>query len=107
MVQELRAENESFTDRVLDSEKPVLVDFYAGWCRPCLAMVPVLERLEEKLQGRCDVVKIDIEDYFDLAEEFNITSIPALLLFKGGKKVKHIVGALSLQELENTINDVL
>jgi len=92
-----------FKQRVLKSELPVLVDFYADWCGPCRTMVSVLEELADQFESRLKVLKVDIEKNFSLAEQYDIASIPALFVFKNGQVIKQQVGALSRAELEEMI----
>ena len=88
---ELEFNLENFKKDVLDSEKPVLVDFYADWCGPCNMMAPIIEELASDLQGKARVGKINVDENQDLAMEYNVMSIPTLIIFKEGKEVKRIV----------------
>jgi len=92
-----------FKQRVLKSELPVLVDFYADWCGPCRTMASVLEELADQFESRLKVLKVDIEKNQSLSEYYNITSIPTLIIFKNGQVIKQQVGALSRAELEEMI----
>lgn len=96
---ELEFNLENFKKDVLDSEKPVLVDFYADWCGPCNMMAPIIEELASDLQGKARVGKINVDENQDLAMEYNVMSIPTLIIFKEGKEVKRIVGVRSKEEL--------
>ena len=88
-----------FKSVVLESEKPVLVDFFATWCGPCRQMSPILEQVSEE---RIDVkiVKVDVDENQNLAAEYGVMSIPTLIYFKGGKAVSQAVGARSKASLE-------
>ncbi len=90
-----------FADAVLTSSgsKPVLVDFWATWCRPCTMMAPVLDELAGAESDKLTVAKVDVEANQELAAEYQITAIPALLLFSEGKVVKRITGAKSKSAL--------
>jgi thioredoxin 1 len=95
---------ETFTDQnwqqqVLGSEKVVLVDFWAQWCQPCLAMVPDLEAVAEAYKGRLRVGKVNVEENNDVAFKYNVTGMPTLLVLKGGKVLDQRVGKLSKDAL--------
>ena len=85
----------SFQPEVVSSSVPVLVDFWAEWCGPCKAIAPVLEQLNTELTGKLKIVKVNVDEAPDLAQQFGIRSIPTLLVFKGGKVVDQAVGAKS------------
>ena len=90
----LSATKETFESEVLKSDKPVLVDFNAGWCGPCKAMKPVLEELEAATPG-VKFVAVDIDEEDELSEDNDVASIPCLVLFKGGAEVKRSVGLVA------------
>ena len=96
---ELKLSSENFTEEVLNSEKPVLVDFYADWCGPCNAMSPVIEELAKELEGKAKVGKINVDENSDIAVEYNVMSIPTLIVFKNGKEEKRLVGVRDKEEL--------
>ncbi|MFF2141056.1 thioredoxin [Kitasatospora sp. NPDC058190] len=83
----------TFKSDVLDSEKPVLVDFWATWCGPCRQVAPVLEDIAAEHGDKLTVVKLDVDANQVTAAEYNVISIPTLILFKGGQPVKQITGA--------------
>jgi thioredoxin 1 len=82
----------SFATEVLQSGTPVLVDFWATWCQPCLAIAPLVKKLADSHQGRLKVVKIDTDENSDIAAKYEVTGIPCLILFKNGEPVDRIVG---------------
>ena len=85
------------------SEGVVLVDFFATWCGPCKMLAPVLEELGEELTGKAKIVKVDIDQSMDLADEFRITSVPTMILFKNGKAVESLVGFLPKERIKQVI----
>ncbi len=98
---EIKLSLENFEKEVLKSEKPVLVDFYADWCGPCNAMAPVIEELATELDGKAKVGKINVDENSDIAVEYNIMSIPTLIIFQNGKEEKRLVGLRDKEELLN------
>lgn len=86
--------NDDFTATVLESDVPVFVDFWATWCPPCKRIAPFVEELADDFAGRAKVVKIDVDEAADVAAQFGITSVPTLMVFKGGKKVEEVAGAV-------------
>jgi thioredoxin 1 len=83
----------TFQSDVLDSETPVLVDFWAEWCGPCRMIAPALEEISDELAGRLTVAKVNIDDDPEWASKFNVRSIPTMMIFKGGQKVAEKLGA--------------
>ena len=101
---------QEFDDKVIDSKKVVLVDFWAEWCPPCRAMAPVLHATSEKMDEHVDIVKVNIEDGADnaqLAGDYHIQSIPNMHIFKDGKVVDHIIGMVPASVLEATLSKYL
>ena len=90
----LEITDSSFQDTVLKSDKPVLVDFWAVWCGPCKAIAPIMTELAAEYEGRLKVGKLDIDNNQEVSVKYGIRSIPTLLLFKDGKIVDQIVGAV-------------
>ncbi len=99
----LVVESSNFKKEVLESKIPVAVDFYADWSPPCKAYTPVFEKEDKKLAGKVKFVKLNVDNAIDIAREYQVMSIPATILFKGGKQVKSITGAYGEEDLENWI----
>ena len=89
----------TFETEVLQSDLPVLVDFWAPWCGPCRMQIPVLEQVASRLGSRARVTKVNVDQYPELAGRFRITGIPTLLLFKEGRLVQEFVGLQSAPAL--------
>lgn len=96
---ELKLNSENFEKVVLNSEEPVLVDFFADWCGPCKMMSPIVKELATELNGKVKVGKINVDENSDIAVEYNVMSIPTLIVFKNGKEEKRLVGVRDKEEL--------
>ncbi|WP_058270857.1 thioredoxin [Olsenella massiliensis] len=88
-----------FDQLVVQADKPVLVDFWASWCGPCRALGPVVEEVAEQMADKLAVYKCNVDDESELAQKFQIVSIPTLILFKGGKPVHVMVGNMPKADL--------
>jgi thioredoxin 1 len=97
----------SFQQEVLNSDVPVLVDFWATWCGPCLAIAPVIDALADEFKGKAKVVKLDVDENGDVAGEYGIRSIPTLMVFKNGKVVKKHVGGMSMAGFSQMIEEAI
>jgi len=93
----------SFKQDVLDSEIPVLVDFWAPWCGPCRMVAPVVDEIAEQYAGQLKVVKLNTDENPAIASQYGIRSIPTLMIFKGGQKVDMVVGAVPKSTLATTL----
>jgi thioredoxin 1 len=97
----------NFDQEVTNSATPVLVDFWAEWCGPCKMMGPILDDVARDMNGQLKVVKVNVDDEQELAAKFNIMSIPTMIVFKGGKPVDMVVGAMSKDQLLNKIKPII
>lgn len=104
---EIKITDNNFETEVKACSLPVLVDFYADWCGPCKMMAPLVAQLSEAYEGKCKVGKCNTDENPMLAREFNIMSIPTFILFKDGAVVDTLIGAVSKNELEARIKQVL
>ena len=99
----IHLEDGTFDSEVLKSETPVLVDFWAVWCGPCKAIGPVVDELAKEYKGKLKVAKLDIDHHQQVPQKYGIRSIPTLLIFKGGRVVSQLVGAMPRSKLEAEI----
>lgn len=103
----MEVNKQTFSQEVLGASVPVLVDFWAPWCGPCRMQGPVLEELAAELDGKALVAKVNVDQEPELAMQFQVSSIPTLLLFDQGKVVEQRVGLTPKQALENMITPYL
>ncbi len=97
----------TFDAEVIQSDMPVLVDFWAPWCGPCKAIGPILETISKDFEGRLKIVKCNVDDNPSTPSNYGIRAIPTLILFKNGEKVEQIVGMVEKSKLEQTIKNNL
>jgi thioredoxin 1 len=103
MSVEITVTGENFQKEVLESPLPVLLDFWAEWCNPCRMIAPSVEQLAESYKGKIIVGKVNVDIEADLAAQYNIISIPTLMVFKGGEVAAHKVGAFPKHDIEALI----
>ena len=98
---------ENFEEEVLQSDMPVLVDFYADWCGPCKMMAPVVEKMAEEFEGRIKIGKLNTDENMQIAQQYRISSIPTFMVFQGGKQSDTWMGAMSAADLKSKLEQVL
>jgi thioredoxin 1 len=103
----LQVTDASFKQDVLESEVPVLVDFWAPWCGPCRMVAPVVDEIAQQYEGQVKVVKLNTDENPNVASQYGIRSIPTLMIFKGGQRVDMVVGAVPKTTLANTLEKYL
>ena len=96
-----------FEQEVLKADVPVLVDFWAPWCGPCVSIAPALEKLAEQYEGKARIAKVNVDENPELAAQFGVRSIPYLVMFKNGEASQSVVGAQPPQALDKLIQDSL
>ncbi len=101
MAEPVEVTKETFENEVLNSDIPVLVDFWAAWCAPCRQVAPVMDRIADEYEGSLKVAKVDVDAEGELAGLFGISSIPTIALFEPGEQPKAVTGALPKEMLES------
>jgi thioredoxin 1 len=97
----------TFTDEVINSDETIMVDFWAEWCGPCRAVSPILDQIATEHSDKIKIVKLNVDDNPQIAAQYQITSIPAMKVFKGGEVVKTIIGAKPKPAIEKDLADFL
>ena len=98
---------ENFDSIVINSDKPVLVDFWAEWCGPCKMLTPTIEAIAEEYKDKSSIVKINVDDAPAIATKYGIRSIPSILLFSNGDVMEQRVGAVSKEELTSLLDKII
>ncbi len=88
-------------------EGVVLIDFFADWCMPCMMMLPIVEDLADEFEGRAKIAKLNVSEYEDIAEKYNVNTIPNFTILKDGKIQEQFIGAMTLEELEEKVKKYL
>ena len=100
-------ESEDLQNTLTTSSKPIIVDFYAEWCGPCKILAPVLANVSEKYEDSISIIKIDIDKYSNLAQDYEVQSVPTLIFFLDGKEVKRTTGFMPEEKLTQIIEEAL
>lgn len=104
----VKSVNESnFEDLVLNSDKPVVVDFWAEWCGPCKALAPILDEISKEVSGKAEIVKLNVDECGEIAQKFGIRGIPTLIFFKNGEVKSTLVGNQPKSEILKNINGLV
>lgn len=103
----LNLTKENFDREVLNSELPVMVDFWASWCGPCQMVAPIVDELEKEYIGKLKIGKVNVDEQGELASEFAVVSIPTIIIFKNGKISEKMVGARSFDDFCDIIDSIL
>ncbi len=107
MSEPISVSDNNFDQTVLQANLPVLVDFWAPWCRPCLMISPILDELANEYSGKVSIARLDVDQNPKTASKYNIMSIPTLLIFKQGQPISHIVGFRPKAELKQSLDAAL
>ncbi len=107
MSEPIALTDDNFADEVIESDKPVLVDFWAAWCGPCRMVGPIVEELAGEYEGKVKVGKVDVDAAQKTAGEYGIRSIPTILIFKGGKVADQIIGAVPKAQIVEKLDAAL
>jgi thioredoxin 1 len=99
--------DENFDQEISNTQRPILVDFYAEWCPACRVLSPILEKIEKEYEGKLILAKLNVDFAPKTAQKFGINPIPTVILFKGGKPVSGFIGARSEVEIKNWLNENL
>lgn len=107
MSEPINVGDQTFDKVVLQSEIPVLVDFWAAWCGPCRMVAPVLAEIAAEHEGKIRIVKVNVDENPDLAARYRITSIPAMKVFRHGEEVRELIGAMPKAAIEEQLTGIL
>ena len=94
-------------EKIINESKPTIVDFFATWCGPCKMLSPILEKVEEDSKGEFNIVKIDVDESYDVAKKYGIMSVPTMIIFKDGDEQEKIVGLLQKNQIEDAVRNYI
>ncbi|XP_072530643.1 thioredoxin, mitochondrial [Salminus brasiliensis] len=100
-------DNEDFTERVINSDLPVVIDFHAQWCGPCKILGPRLEKAIAKQKGRVAMAKVDIDEHTDLAIEYGVSAVPTVIAMRGGDVIDHFTGIRDEDQLDSFVKKLI
>ena len=103
----INVDQDSFQKAVLDSQKPVLVDFWAPWCGPCRAVAPIVEELANDYKGQIEFAKVNVDEAPFVASKYGVMSIPTIIVFKDGKPIQHAIGYQPKDQLKKLLDGAL
>lgn len=106
-MSDLTLTDQNFEEAVIKSSMPVVVDFWAPWCTPCRIVTPIIHELAHEYEGKVKVLEMNVDENPKTAEQFNVLSIPTIMLFKNGQPVKSLIGAQGKQSYKQGIEEVL
>jgi len=98
---------QNFENEVINSDKPVLVDFYADWCGPCRMISPIIEQLAEQYEGKAKIAKVNVDSNGPIAVRYKVMGVPSLVFFKNGREVNRIVGAQPKWQLTSILDQLI
>ena len=107
MSEPIVVDDSNFEQEILQSKIPVLVDFWAPWCRPCLMVAPILDELAEEYSGKINIARLDVDQSPKTASSYSIVSIPTMIIFRDGKPIFQMVGFKPKQELKRELDTAL
>ncbi|MBN9612634.1 MAG: thioredoxin [Actinobacteria bacterium] len=107
MSEAINVDEGTFEKVVLNSDIPVLVDFWAAWCGPCRMVAPVLDEIAQEHEGKIRIVKLNVDENPNLSAQYRITSIPAMKVFKNGEEVREIIGAMPKAMIEERLAGII
>lgn len=103
----LELTNNNFENQIKNTNKLILIDFWAAWCNPCQILAPIIEELDQEYKDRVIITKVNVDNNQNIAQKYEIRSIPTLLFFKHGKLLDTVVGVLTKEQIKKKINNLI